>query len=72
MSYFQTAVIAAAQIGKLAAVMNSRISKPHVQTIFNDVDIITPHLKKVKAVMDTSSMRAMRALMSVNPLAGRI
>jgi hypothetical protein len=60
----------APQIEKFSALSNSRrIFKPRVQTIFEAADKITPALK---AAMDTSDMRAMLALMPVNPLAGRL
>ena len=65
MSYLQMAAIMSPTV-KFAAVMNSRISKPRVQTIFEAVDKITPQFK---AIMDTPTMQIMRALKPVTPLA---
>jgi len=65
MNYFQTAAIAAAQTGKFAGVMNGRISKPPVQTIFQAIDVFTPRLKAAVSPAD----QIMRALKPVNPLA---
>jgi hypothetical protein len=60
----------APQIEKFSALSNSRrIFKPRVQTIFDAIDKITPQFK---AAIDTSAMRAMRALTPVNPLEGRL
>ena len=64
MGYFSIAATAA-QAGKFAAVMNGRISKPPIQTIFEAVDIFTPRLK---AVVSPAEQLA-RALKPVNPLA---
>jgi len=67
MSYFSMAAIAS-QIEKFSALMNSRrILKPRVQTIFEAADKITPRLKAAVSPVD----QIMRALKSVNPLAGR-
>jgi len=76
MTYFKTAAIAA-QSGKFGAVMNSRISKPHIQTLFEAADKIMPTFKaaagieRMKAVMDTPAMLVMRALSPVSVFAGR-
>ena len=68
-------------VEKFSVLTNSRrIFKPRMQTIFEAADKITPQFKAVKAaagtermkaVMETSSMRIMKALTPFNPLAGR-
>jgi len=67
MSYLQMAAIMSPTV-KFGAAMNSRISKPPIQTIFENVDVITPRLKALKAVVSPTE-QIMRALKPVNPLA---
>jgi len=64
MGYFSIAATAA-QAGKFGAVINSRISKSCVQTIFEAADKITPRFKAVVSPTE----QIMRALSPVNILA---
>jgi len=69
MNSFSMAAIMSPTV-KFGALMDSRIFKPRVQTIFEAVDKITPQFKaitgidRMRAAMDT---QAIRALQAVNP-----